>query len=146
LLQAIVTLEGEMNEPKRTYRQAECCQESQSNECLHCRCCRKTKNWRQLHVGLIYTQIICHRHQKFLLTKQSTSDKYDVDASRAAFDISKLSRGSLTFKPALQTILIFNYVSFRCNLPITEIDVCFKKGLVGWKSQTQRPSIQEISK
>jgi hypothetical protein len=24
--------------------------------------------------------------------------------------------------------------------------VCFKKGLVGWKSQTQRPSIQEISK
>ena len=41
---------------ERTYRQAECCKESQSKECLHCRCCQKMKNWRQLHVGLIYTQ------------------------------------------------------------------------------------------
>jgi hypothetical protein len=48
-------------------------------------------------VGLIYTQIICHRHQKILLTKHSTSDKHDVDASRAAFDISKLTRGLVLF-------------------------------------------------
>ena len=90
-------LEGETNELKRTYREAECCKESQSKESLHCRCCQQTKNWRQLHVGLIYTQIICHRHQKILLTKQSTSDKLDLDSSRVAFDISKMTRGFVLF-------------------------------------------------
>jgi hypothetical protein len=46
LLQAFMILEGETNEPKRTYRKAECCKECQSKECLHCRCCQKMKNCR----------------------------------------------------------------------------------------------------
>ena len=46
----------------------------------------------------------------------------------------------------LQMILIFNYLLFYFKFPITEADVCFKKGRVGWKSQPQWPSIQEISK
>ena len=93
MLQSFMILDAETNEPERTYRQAECCKESQSKECLHCRCCQKMKYWRQLHVGLIYTQDICHRHHQILLTKQSTSDKHDVDSSRVDFDISKMTRG-----------------------------------------------------
>jgi len=90
-------LERERNEPKRTYRQAECCKESQSKECLHCRCCQKMKNWRHLHVGLIYSHNICHRYQYILLTKQSTSDKHDVDSSCVGFDISEMKRGFVLF-------------------------------------------------
>ena len=93
LLQSFLIFEGERNEPKRTYRQAECCKESQSKECLHCRCCQKMKNWRQLHVGLIYTENMCHRHLKILPTKPHNSDKHDVDPSRLAFNISKMTRG-----------------------------------------------------
>jgi len=111
-------LERERNEPKRTYRQAECCKESHSKECLHCRCCQKMKNWRQLHVGLIYSQNICHRHQWILLTKQYTSDKHDVDSSRLDFNISKMTRGFVlrNIQTALRMILIFNYVSFYCQI------------------------------
>jgi hypothetical protein len=50
------------------------------------------KNWRQFLVGLIYTQIVCRNHKKFLLTKFPTSDKHDVDSSHLAFDISKMTR------------------------------------------------------
>jgi len=72
------------------------------------------KKWRQLHVGLIYTQIICHRHQKFVLTKLTTLDKPDVDSSRLASDISKTTRVFVlrNIQTASQMILIFNYVSF----------------------------------
>jgi len=56
LLHAFMILDGETNEAKRTYRKAECCKECQSKECLHCRCCQKMKNWRQIHMGPIYTQ------------------------------------------------------------------------------------------
>ena len=99
---------------KRTYRQAECCKESQSKECLHCRCCQKMKNWRQLHVGAIYTQIIWQCHKKFLLTKPSTSDKQYIDSSRLEFNISKMTKAFVLriIQTALQMILIFNYVSF----------------------------------
>jgi hypothetical protein len=85
-------LDGETNEAKRTYRKAECCKECQSKECLHCRCCQKMKNWRQIHMGPIYTQNICHCHQNILPTKPNTSDKHDIDASCLAFDISKMTR------------------------------------------------------
>ena len=122
MLQVFMILEGERNERKRTYRQAECCKESQSKECLHCHCCQKMKNWRQLPVGLIYTQNSCHRHQKPLLTKQSTSDKHDVDSSRVAFDISRTTRGIVlrNIENALEMILIFNYRSFYCKIA----DIC----------------------
>ena len=141
-------LEEEMNEPKRTYRQAECCKESQSKECLHCRCCQKMKNRRQLYVGPIYTQNVCHRHLKLLLTKPSTSDKHDFDSSRLAFDISTVTRVFVlrNIRTALQMILISIYVSFYFKLPIAVIDLCFKEGRVGWKSQPLWSSIQEISK
>ena len=93
LLQSFLILEVETNEPKRTYRQAECCKESQIKECLHCRCCQKMQNWRQLHVGLIYNQNIRQRHLKILLTKPPNSNKHNVDPSRLAFNISKMTRG-----------------------------------------------------
>jgi len=132
---------------KRTYRQAECCKESQSKECLHCRCCQKLKMWRQLHVGSIYTQIIWQCHQKILLTKPSTSDKHDIDSSCLDFNISKMTRTFVLgiIQTALQMILIFNYAAFYWKLPINERDVCFKKGRVGWNSQPLWPSIHEIS-
>ena len=85
-------LEGERNEPKRIYRQAECCKESQSKECLHCRCCQKMKKWRQLHVSLIYTQNVGQRHQQILLTKQTASDKHNVGSSRVGFEITEMTR------------------------------------------------------
>jgi hypothetical protein len=75
LLQAFIIHVGKEMNRKKTYRQAEYCKESQSKKCLHCRCCQWMKNWRQLHVRLIYTQNICHRHLKILHTKQNTSDK-----------------------------------------------------------------------
>jgi len=92
LLQAFMILEGETNEPKWTYRQAECCKECQSKECLHCRCCRKMKNWWQLHMGPFYTQNICHSHLKIPVTKSPTSDKHDIDSSRLVFHISKTTK------------------------------------------------------
>ena len=46
---------------------------------------------------------------------------------------------------ALQMILIFNYVSSYFKLPIDVIDLCFKKGRVGWKYQPLWPSINDIS-
>ena len=114
LLLSFMILEGEPNELKRTYRQADCCKESQSKECLHCRCCQKMKMWRQLRLGSIYTQILCHRHQKILLTKLSPSDKHDIDLSRRDFNISKMTRLFVlrSIQNVLQMILIFNYVSF----------------------------------
>jgi hypothetical protein len=89
LLQAFMILEGETDEPKRTYREAECCKECQSKECLHCRCWQKMKNCRQLHVGPFYTQNVCHRHLKLPITKLPTSDKPDIDSSRINLHISK---------------------------------------------------------
>jgi hypothetical protein len=76
------------------------------------------KNWRQFHVGLIYTQNICHRHQKILLTKPPTSDNLDVDSSCLAFNISKTTRvfELRNIQTASQIILIFNYVSFYCKI------------------------------
>jgi len=85
-------LEGETNELKQSYREAECRKESQSKECLHCRCWQKMKNWRQLHVGPFYTQNICYRHLKILITKPSTSDKHDIDLSRLTFNIPKTTK------------------------------------------------------
>jgi hypothetical protein len=105
-------LEGEMNELKRTYRQAECCKESQSKECLHCRCCQKMKMWRLLLVGSIYTQIICQRNQKILLTKLHTSDKHDLDSPYIACNVSKVTRLFVlrNNQTALEMILVFIYV------------------------------------
>jgi len=118
LLQSFMIFEGETNERKRTYRQAECCKEGQSKECLHCYCWQKMKNWRQLHVGSIYTQIIWQSHLKILLTKPSTSDKHDIDSSSLAFNISKMTRAFVLriIQTALKVILIFNYVSFYCKI------------------------------
>ena len=111
-------LEGEMIQLKRSYRQAECCKESQSKECLHCRCCQKMKMWRKLRVGSIYTQILCHQDQKILLTKPHTSDKHDVDLSHIACNISKMTRVFVlrNNQTALEVILIFIYVSFHCKI------------------------------
>jgi len=50
------------------------------------------KNWRQLHVGPFYTQNICYRHLKILITKPSTSDKHDIDLSRLTFNIPKTTK------------------------------------------------------
>ena len=77
----------------------------------------------------ICTQIICHRHLNILLTKPSTSDKRDFDSSRQDFDISKMTRVFVlrNNQTALQMILIFIYVSFYFKLPITVIDIHFKK-------------------
>jgi len=118
ILQSFMILEGETNEPKRTYRQAECCKQNQSNECLHCRCCQKMKNWRHLPVAPIYTQITCHRHLNIILTKPSTSDKHDIDSSRLDFNISTMTRVFVlhTIQTALQKILIFNSPSFYCKI------------------------------
>ena len=118
LLHSFVILEVETNKRKRTYRQAECCKESQSKECLHCRCCQKMQNWRQLHVGPVYTQNIWQCHQKILLTKPSTSDKRDFDLSRLDFNISKMTRLFVlrNIQTFSQVILIFNYVSFYCKI------------------------------
>jgi hypothetical protein len=106
--------EGETNKLKGTYRQAECCKESQSKECLHCRFCQKMKNCRQLQVGLIYTQNTCNRHQKILLTKHPTSDNLEVDSSRLDFNTSKTTRvfEHRNIQTASQMILISNYMSF----------------------------------
>jgi len=111
-------LEGEANDTKITYRQAECCKQNQSKECLHCRCCQKMKYWRHLPVAPIYTQIICHSHLNIILTKPSTSDKHDVDSSRLDFNISKMTRVFVlrTIQTALQKILIFNSLSFYCKI------------------------------
>jgi len=105
-------LEGETNEPKRTYRQAECCKKRQSQECLHCRCCQKMKYWRQLHVGTIYNQIICHGQLKILLTKPSTSDKPDIDLSLLVYNINKVTIVFVlrNIQAVLQLIFIFNCV------------------------------------
>jgi len=46
---------------------------------------------------------------------------------------------------ALQMILFFIYLSFYFKLPITVIDLCFKKGRGCWKSQPLWPSIQEFA-
>jgi len=46
---------------------------------------------------------------------------------------------------ALQVSLISLYVSFDFKLPITVVDLCFKKGRVGWKCQALWSSIQGIS-
>jgi hypothetical protein len=118
LLQYFMILEGERNELKRTYRQAAYCKESQSKKCLHCRCCQKMKMWRQLRVGSIYTQILCHRHQKILLTKPSISDKHDIDISFLDFNISKMTRVFVlrNNQTVLQMILIFNYLPFYCKI------------------------------
>jgi len=139
-LQSFMKIEGKiMNE--RTYRQAECCKESQSKECLHCRCCQKMKNRRQLHVGPIYIEIIWQCHQKILLKKSSTSDKRDFDSSGLDFNISKMPAVFVqrNIQTALQIVLIFIYLSFYFKLPITVTDLCFKKGRVGWKSQPLWP-------
>jgi hypothetical protein len=87
------------------------------------------KNWRQLHVGPIYTQNICHRHLNILPTKLLTSDKHDIDSSRLTFMISKMTTVFVLRKlqTALQVILIFNYVTFCFKLPIAVIDIHFKK-------------------
>ena len=139
-LQSFMKIEGKIM-TKRTYRQAECCKESQSKECLHCRCCQKMKNWRELHVGPIYIQIIWQCHQKILLKKSSTSDKRDFDSSRLDFNISKMPAVFVqrNIQTALQIVLIFIYLSFYFKLPITVTDLCFKKGRVGWKSQPLWP-------
>ena len=110
-------LEGQTNEPKRTYRQAECCKERQSKELLHCRCRQKMKKCRQLRVRPIYTQITCHRHLKFLLTKRLTSDKHDIDSSSLDFNISKVAIVFIlrNIQTVLQKLLYFNYVSFSCK-------------------------------
>ena len=139
-------IEGENNDEK-TYRQAECCKESQSKECLHCRCCQKMKNWRQLHVDPIYTKIICQSYLKFLLTKPSTSDKHDIDLSRLDFNIFKMT--ILFVLSNIQTVYkCFQYLIITCHsiadFPITENELCFKKGSVSWKSQALWPSIHEI--
>ena len=117
-LQSFMILEGETNEPKITYRQAECCKESQSKECLHCRCCQKMKNSRQFHVGPIYTKIICHGHLKVLLTKPFTSDKPDINLSTLDFNIPLFTIIFIlrNIQTVLQLILIFNYVSFYCKI------------------------------
>ena len=83
----------ERNERKRTYRQAECCKESQSKECLHCRCCQKMKNWRQLHVGLIYTETYVTAINKFYLENNKLQIKNNVDPSRVGFEISEMTKG-----------------------------------------------------
>ena len=103
--------------------------------------------WPQLHVGSIYTQILCQRHQKILLTKPFTSDKHEVDSPRLDFNISKMTRTSLlhNIQTAQQMILLFNYVSLYFKLPIAVIDLFFKKGRVVWKYQPLWPSINEIS-
>ena len=67
-----------------------------------------------------------------------TSDKPGVDLSLLDFNVSKMRRLIVlrNNRIALQMILIFIYLSFYFNLTITEINVCFKTGIVGWKSQT----------
>ena len=84
---------------------------------------------------------------KILPTKPSTADTQDLDSSCLAFDISKMSRVFVlrNNQTALQIILIFIYASFYFKLPITVVDVCFKKGRVGWKSWALWSSIQGIS-
>ena len=66
-----------------------------------------------------------------------TSDKHGVDLSLLDFNLSKMRRLIVlrNNRFALQKILIVIYLSFYFKLPITEIDVCFKTGSVGWKSQ-----------
>jgi hypothetical protein len=87
------------------------------------------EKWRQLHVGPIYTQNICHRHLKILLMKPPTSDKHDVDSSRLAFNVSKMTGVFVlrNIQTALQMILIFNCVSCYCKMPITVTDIHLKK-------------------
>jgi hypothetical protein len=40
----------------------------------------------------IYTQNLCHSHEKHLVTKPPTSDKHDFDSSLLDFDIGKMIR------------------------------------------------------
>ena len=84
---------------------------------------------------------------KILPTKPSTSDKQDLDSSCLAFDISKVTRVFVlrNIQTVLQMILISLYASFYFKLPITVIDLCFKKGRVSWKCQALWYSIREIS-
>ena len=77
-----------------------------------------------------------------------TSDKHGVDLSLPDFNVSKMRRLIVlrNNRIALQMILIFIYLLFYFNLPITEIDICFKTGSVSWKSQALLHSIHEIFK